>query len=39
LLRPLGNTVYFMPPYILEEEHMELLVGGTLAALDAALRP
>jgi adenosylmethionine-8-amino-7-oxononanoate aminotransferase len=37
LLRPLGNTVYFMPPYVIEEEHMQLLVEGTLAALDAAL--
>jgi adenosylmethionine-8-amino-7-oxononanoate aminotransferase len=37
LLRPLGNTVYFMPPYVIEEEHMRLLVEGTLAALDAAL--
>lgn len=37
LLRPLGNTVYFMPPYILESEEMELLVNATLAALDEAL--
>jgi len=34
LLRPLGNTVYFMPPYIIEPEHMDLLVDGTLAVLD-----
>ncbi|MGH8631149.1 MAG: adenosylmethionine--8-amino-7-oxononanoate transaminase, partial [Burkholderiales bacterium] len=37
LLRPLGNTVYFMPPYVIEDEHMRLLVDGTLAALAAAL--
>ena len=37
LLRPIGNTVYFMPPYIIEEEHMRALVDGTLAAIDAAL--
>jgi adenosylmethionine-8-amino-7-oxononanoate aminotransferase len=30
LLRPIGNTVYFMPPYIIGEEEMELLVNGTL---------
>jgi adenosylmethionine---8-amino-7-oxononanoate aminotransferase len=36
LLRPLGNTVYFMPPYILEGEEMELLVSATLAALEQA---
>ena len=34
LLRPLGNTVYFMPPYIIEEEHMDMLVEGTCAILD-----
>ncbi|HVY05802.1 MAG TPA: adenosylmethionine--8-amino-7-oxononanoate transaminase [Burkholderiales bacterium] len=34
LLRPLGNTVYFMPPYVIEENHMDLLVEGTCAILD-----
>ena len=29
LLRPMGNTVYFMPPYIVDEEEMQLLVGRT----------
>lgn len=29
LLRPIGNTVYFMPPYIIDEDQMDLLVGGT----------
>jgi adenosylmethionine-8-amino-7-oxononanoate aminotransferase len=37
LLRPLGNTVYFMPPYILGGEEIELLVKGTLDALNAVL--
>jgi adenosylmethionine-8-amino-7-oxononanoate aminotransferase len=37
LLRPLANTVYFMPPYVIEEEHMRLLVDGALDALEAAL--
>ena len=26
LLRPIGSTVYWMPPYIVEEQDMELLV-------------
>ena len=34
LLRPLGNTVYFMPPYVIEEEHMDLLVDATCEVLD-----
>ncbi|PTR05420.1 adenosylmethionine-8-amino-7-oxononanoate aminotransferase [Nitrosospira sp. Nsp5] len=35
VLRPLGNTVYFMPPYIINEQEMDLLVAGTLRALDS----
>lgn len=30
LLRPIGNTVYFMPPYIIGEAEMDLLVNRTL---------
>jgi adenosylmethionine-8-amino-7-oxononanoate aminotransferase len=37
LLRPLGNTVYFMPPYILGDEEIELLVEGTMALSNAVL--
>jgi adenosylmethionine-8-amino-7-oxononanoate aminotransferase len=38
LLRPLGDTVYFMPPYIVEPEHVELLASGTLSILDEMAR-
>ena len=34
LLRPLGNTVYFMPPYVIDEDQMDILVGGTCTILD-----
>lgn len=34
LLRPLGKTVYFMPPYIITEEEIDLLVNGTLHILN-----
>ncbi len=30
LLRPMGNTVYFMPPYVIGEEEMQILVTRTL---------
>jgi adenosylmethionine-8-amino-7-oxononanoate aminotransferase len=30
LLRPIGNTIYFMPPYIMTELEMDLLVSRTL---------
>ncbi|GAB1232234.1 adenosylmethionine--8-amino-7-oxononanoate transaminase [Ferrigenium sp. UT4] len=35
LLRPMGNTVYFMPPYIISEDEMQLLVTRTLEIIDA----
>ncbi|AWI74593.1 adenosylmethionine--8-amino-7-oxononanoate transaminase [Parazoarcus communis] len=37
LLRPIGNTVYFMPPYVVEETELRHLINGAAAALDAAL--
>jgi len=37
LLRPIGNTVYFMPPYIVGEREIDHLVEGAAAALAAAL--
>jgi adenosylmethionine---8-amino-7-oxononanoate aminotransferase len=30
LLRPIGNTVYFMPPYVISDTEIELLVTRTL---------
>jgi adenosylmethionine---8-amino-7-oxononanoate aminotransferase len=35
LLRPLGNTVYFMPPYVIANEEVELLTERTARLLDA----
>ena len=38
LLRPLGNVIYFMPPYVITPEEIEML--GTVAAggIDTATR-
>ena len=33
LLRPIGNTVYFMPPYVIADEEMQTLASGTLEVL------
>jgi adenosylmethionine-8-amino-7-oxononanoate aminotransferase len=33
LLRPMGNTVYFMPPYVISEAEMDLLVERTLLVI------
>jgi adenosylmethionine-8-amino-7-oxononanoate aminotransferase len=35
LLRPIGNTVYFMPPYVIGDEEFALMVDTGLAIADA----
>ena len=35
LLRPIGRTVYFMPPYIVTDDEFALLVARTVEILDA----
>ena len=37
LLRPMGNTIYFMPPYIISEAEMDMLVECTLAIIAAII--
>lgn len=37
LLRPIGNTVYFMPPYVISRDQCAFLVDRAHAALEAAL--
>jgi adenosylmethionine---8-amino-7-oxononanoate aminotransferase len=37
MLRPLGNTLYFMPPYVINEEECQHLAQGALAALNQVL--
>jgi len=34
VLRPLGKTVYFMPPYVINEPEINLLINGTRHVLD-----
>lgn len=34
LLRPMGNTVYFMPPYVIAEDEMQLLAERTLKVVE-----
>ena len=38
LLRPIGNTVYFMPPYTIGDDEMDMLVARTLEIIDALPR-
>ncbi|MDR0703228.1 MAG: adenosylmethionine--8-amino-7-oxononanoate transaminase [Azoarcus sp.] len=37
LLRPIGNTVYFMPPYVMDEPELRALFQAAAQALDRAL--
>jgi adenosylmethionine---8-amino-7-oxononanoate aminotransferase len=37
LLRPIGSTLYFMPPYVIGEVEIARLAEGALVALDEAL--
>jgi adenosylmethionine-8-amino-7-oxononanoate aminotransferase len=36
LLRPLGNVIYFMPPYVITEEEIDLMVDVAGAAIERA---
>lgn len=38
LLRPLGNVVYFMPPYVITPEEIHLMVEVAEAGINAACR-
>jgi adenosylmethionine-8-amino-7-oxononanoate aminotransferase len=37
LLRPIGRTLYFMPPYVIDDEAIEHLVKGAMKALDRTI--
>ena len=34
LLRPMGNTIYFMPPYVISHAEMDLLFARTLTVIE-----
>ena len=36
LLRPIGTTIYVMPPYVLTDDEMRMLASRTLAIVDRA---
>jgi adenosylmethionine---8-amino-7-oxononanoate aminotransferase len=36
LLRPIGNVVYFMPPYVIEPEEIDHLVATARDGIEAA---
>lgn len=38
LLRPLGNVVYFMPPYVINEDEIRLMAKTAIDGIDLATR-
>jgi adenosylmethionine-8-amino-7-oxononanoate aminotransferase len=38
LLRPLGNVIYFMPPYVINEQQIEELAAVALAGIEVATK-
>ena len=38
LLRPLGNVVYFMPPFCITPEEIDRMVGVAIEGIETALR-
>lgn len=38
LLRPLGNVIYFMPPYVISKEEIQILVEVAERGIEIALR-
>ena len=38
LLRPLGNVIYFMPPYVISEAEIELLATVATSGIELAVR-
>jgi adenosylmethionine-8-amino-7-oxononanoate aminotransferase len=36
LLRPLGNVIYFMPPYVIQEREIELMASVARRGLELA---
>ncbi|MDP9991335.1 adenosylmethionine-8-amino-7-oxononanoate aminotransferase [Variovorax boronicumulans] len=39
LMRPIGSTVYLMPPYVIDDDEIDRLVDGTLATLRSVAEP
>ena len=37
LLRPIGNTVYFMPPYTITQPEIDFMIDTTVSVLKAAI--
>lgn len=34
LIRPLGNVIYFMPPFVIENDEIDFMVRNTLESIN-----
>jgi adenosylmethionine-8-amino-7-oxononanoate aminotransferase len=37
-LRPIGNVVYFMPPYVVNSDEIKLMAKAAMGGIDLATR-
>ena len=38
MLRPIGNIIYFMPPYVINTDEIKQLASVAMAGIDLATR-
>ena len=38
LIRPLGNVIYFMPPYVIKKKEIDKVINVIKAAIDVATK-
>lgn len=34
LIRPLGNVIYFMPPFVIEKDEIDFMINSTLETIN-----
>ena len=37
LIRPIGQTIYFMPPYVINHDEIDFMIGTTLEVVESSL--
>jgi adenosylmethionine-8-amino-7-oxononanoate aminotransferase len=37
LIRPIGQTIYFMPPYVINHDEIDFMIDTTLEVIESSL--
>jgi len=37
LIRPIGQTIYFMPPYVITHDEIDFMIDTTLEVIESSL--